>query len=47
MLQLAGPKEKRRTAIAILYQIGQNVTNQGSDSMGAHAQKALVPIAEK
>jgi hypothetical protein len=28
-------------------QTGQNVTNQSSDSRAAHAQKALVPIAEK
>jgi hypothetical protein len=34
-------------SISYSLQIGQNVTNQRSDSRAAHAQKALVPIAEK
>jgi hypothetical protein len=34
-------------SISYSLQIGQNVTNQSSDSRAAHAQKALVPIAEK
>src|SRR5215469_16228240 len=41
------PGENTANSITYSLQIGQNVTNQSSDSSAAHAQKALVPIGEK
>jgi hypothetical protein len=47
MLQLAGPKEKRRTAIAILYKSAKMLRTNAATRGPRNAQKALVPIAEK